>query len=70
MTPLEEPPRKDLANADLFALSLNLKIVIGTLAHRLEGQEERRADPGVRTALFGPIFIAGFYVGPRTSGMP
>jgi hypothetical protein len=39
------------------------------LDHRLKGQEERRADPGVRTALFGPIFIVDFYVGPRTAGV-
>jgi hypothetical protein len=59
-----------MANADLFAFSLYPKIVIGTFVHRLKGQEERRADPGVRTALFGPIFIVGFYVGPRTAGVP
>jgi len=59
-----------MANADLFAYSLDPKIAIGTFIHSLKGQEERRADPGVRTALLGAIFIVGFYVGPRTAGAP
>jgi hypothetical protein len=49
-----------MATADLFAFSLDPKIMIGRFVHRLKGQEKRRTDPDVRTALFGPIFIVGF----------